>query len=160
MPSRTKKQPRHGIKFISVPVEGTDRKVGIAHSISTDHTCGRKRFAIRYKDHDEKESSHVFTFCAHEIAAHLVILDFYMHTKKNMTPLEMNQFAIPTQETVDYYLNLMNRCLIQTSFDVDPRKLSKAEMEILLWDLVQQEGHDSTFFATKDPKEYRWQLAT
>ena len=68
----------------------------------------------------------------------------------------MNQFAIPTQETVDYYVKLTDNCLIKTSEDKNPRKLNSAEKEIMLWGLVKKLKHDDTFFAKDKVKEYNW----
>ncbi len=160
VPSRTENQDRHKFKFSSVPVTDNNDKYGIAYNISTDHSCSSKRFNIRYKFKDDKESSRVFNFCAHEIAAYMSIIDHYWNNDKNIIPLQMSQFAIPTQKTVDYYDKLCNNALIQTSYDVKPRKLNNAEKEILLWNLVYKEKHDATFFSRKgrdkDLREYRW----
>jgi hypothetical protein len=156
VPSRTQKQPRHKFKFSSVPIVDSKEKWGIAHNIATDHTCDRKRFDIRYRYKDDKESSRVFNFCAHEAAAYLAIIDHYWLNEKNIRPLEMSQFAIPTQDTVDFYRKLSENCLIQGKDETKPRKLTKAEKEILLWGLVQNKGHDATFFATEKVRDYDW----
>ena len=71
----------------------------------------------------------------------------------------MNHFAQPTQHAVDYYLNLCNNVLIETSDKSGRktvRKLNVGEKEILLWALVQRDGHDATFWATEKVRDYRW----
>ena len=76
----------------------------------------------------------------------------------------MTQFAQPTTLTINYYQRLLDSVIIK-----DPiiaardqlRKLNKAEEEILLWALVQNKGHDETFFRPKHGTKLRdedWQL--
>jgi hypothetical protein len=86
-----------------------------------------------------------------------------MTQKKNIRPLEMNQFAIPTQFAVDFYKKLANNCLIQVQEENSEegikrktRKLNDAEREIILWALVQKLGHDKTFFAVDKVRDYDW----
>jgi len=157
VPSRTKKVSRYGFKFGSVPVTNSRDKWGLAHSVVTDHDCKSKRFNIRYRPHQGKESSRLFNWCAHEIAGYFAIVDYYWNTCKNLVPLEMNQFAIPTQEAVDFYSKLCQNCLIQTSPEETPRKLNFGEKEILLWGLVYKLKHDQTFFARGKVRDYQWQ---
>ena len=166
VPSRTDKRPRIQFKFSSIPVLDSSRKLAIAMAISSDHACNKKRFDIRYKYFDDKESSRVFNFCAHEVAGYLELIDHYMTEEKNIIPLQMSQFAIPTQFTVDFFKKLGNNCVMQTrAQDSDKgqkkltRKLNDAEKEILLWALVQKEGHDQTFFASdKKVRDYDWKF--
>jgi len=160
VPSRKKGEGKYVFKFNSVPVidyskRNAGRKYGLAFNIATDHSCGNKRFNIRYKSPNSKESSNVFNFCAHEIAAYLSIIDYYKNERQNLTPLQMSQFALPTQLSVDFYKKLGNNCLIQTE-DKKPRKLNSAEKEILLWGLVSKFGHDDTFYATEKLRDYNW----
>ena len=129
----------------------------MVNNISTDHQCGSKRFNIRYTYSEEKETSKVFNFCAHDIAGYLKIMDHYWNKDKNLVPLQMNQFAIPTQETANFYNKLSKNCLIQISEDKKPRKLNRSEKEILLWGLVHKLGHDKTFFAKEKLKDYNWE---
>jgi hypothetical protein len=159
VPSRMEKDPRHEFKFSSVPVKDNKNKWRIAYELATDHNCGSKRFNIRYRYMDDKESSKVFNFCSHEIAAYLKITDHYLKNEKNHVPLQMSQFAIPTQETADFYTNMDNSCLkeyIDDKGKTKLRNLNRAEKEILLWNYVKQEGHDKTFFATDKLKDYDW----
>ncbi len=154
VPSRTKRKSRYNIKFMSVPVADSRMKWGIAYGISTDHNCMHKKYLIRFKHKNDKETSRQLNFCSHEIAGYLGIIDHYYNKHKNIIPLQMSQFAIPTQETVDFYKKLCNNCLIET--DKQARKLNAAEKEILLWGLVYKLGHDSTFYAAEKVKNYNW----
>jgi len=75
----------------------------------------------------------------------------------------MSQFAIPSQETVDYYLKWCNNVLVRDegleSKD-NLRKPNRAEREIALWHLVKSLGHDRTFYADRsrdgNVKDYKW----
>lgn len=154
--SRTEKQSRQQFKFSSIPIIDNSEKLAIAYNLSTDHNCQSKRFNIRYRFEQDKESSRIFNFCAHEIAGYLAIIDFYWKEHKNIIPLQMSQFVIPTQETVNFYQKLCNNCLIHPSKNQKPRKLHRAEQEILLWGLVYKKGHDKTFFATEKIRDYSW----
>ena len=155
VPSRTEKQSKYKIAFESVPIVNNDLQWAIANSIGSDHVCEHKRYQFRYKSPEEQESSNVFNFCAHEIAGYLAIIDFFK-SKNNRIPLRMNQFAIPTQRTVDFYDRLGFNCLIKTPEDKHPRKLSGAEKEVLLWGLIKKSGHDKTFYTKENIREYRW----
>ena len=155
VPSRMKKAPRYEFKMGSITVADTRHKWGTAYNISTDHDCQSKRFNIQYNYDWDKESSRVFNFCAHEVAAYLAVIDYYWTEKKNVIPLQMSQFAIPSKETVDYYSKLCKYCLIQEDGE-KARKLNHAEKEILLWGLVKKLGHDKTFFAKDKVRDYKF----
>ncbi len=163
VPSRTDKKPRIQYKFSSVPIIDSPRKLPLAFSILTDHSCEKKRFDIKYNYQEEKQDSRVFSFCAHEIAGYLEVINYYLNNEKNMIPLQMNPFAIPTQFTVDFFKKLGNNCVIETQAENTlteekriTRKLNDAEREILLWGLISKKGHDKTFFATEKVKDYNW----
>ena len=157
VPSRTKKEPRHEFKMGSVPTVGSNKhKFAVANNIVTDHSCGKKKFNIRYKYMGQKETSRQLNLCEHEGAGYLALIDHYWTEDKNITPLEMSQFAIPTQETVDFYDKLCHNVLIQLPDENKPRKLSMPEREVLLWGLVYHLGHDKTFFATEKVRDYTW----
>ena len=156
VPSRTKKMSRYNIKFMSVPVVDSRMKWGIAYGISSDHNCMHKKYLIRFRHKNDKETSRQFNFCAHEIAGYLGIIDHFHNNHKNLIPLQMSQFAIPTQYTVDFYKKLCNNSLIRTDSKV--RKLNKSEKEIFLWGLVYKQDHDSTFYAAEKVKDYNWKI--
>lgn len=163
VPSREEKNPRIRFKLTSVPIIDSYEKHLISLGIGSDHSCSSKRFNIRYKYSDDKESSGVMNICAHEIAGYLQIIDHYLNNEKNLIPLQMSPFAIPTQETVGFYLTLENNVLVRdeslTSKD-KLRKLNRAEMEIMLWGFVKDLGYDRTFYAkgSRDGNlsEYIW----
>ncbi|MBI2004368.1 hypothetical protein HYS72_02795 [Candidatus Pacearchaeota archaeon] len=159
VPSRTKKERKNKFKLTSVPVKDSLEKYVISLNIGSDHSCPSKRFNIRYKYFDDKESSGIVNFCAHEIAGYLQLIEQKLNKKKNIIPLQMCQFAIPTQKTVDYYLKLENNVLIYDKNLKNKDKLRKpnrAEKEMALWSLVKFLGHDKTFYATEKIKNYIW----
>ena len=163
VPSRTKKQKKIQFKLISVPFKDSPEKYAISLNIGSDHSCASKRFNIRYRYIDDKESSGIVNICAHEIAAYLELIQQEWNIHKNMIPLQMCQFAIPTQKTVDYYLKWKNNVLIYDENLKSKDKLRKpgrAEKEIGLWALVRHFGHDKTFFSRESRDGhitgYRW----
>jgi len=163
VPSRRKKLSKYNFNLISVPVIDSPNKFVVSLGIaSTGHDCKGKQYDFRYRYKDDKEGSDVFNFCGHEIAAYLKIIDHYWRKEKNIVPLEMSPFALPTMKTVDYYKRLCDSVLIrdETSKAKDQlRKLNKAEKEILLWGLVYKYNHDDTFFATEKIENYDWSLS-
>ena len=75
----------------------------------------------------------------------------------------MCPFAIPTQETVDYYLKWENNVLVRDESlrcRDKLRKPNRAEKEIGLWALVEALGHDRTFYSRQsrdgDVRDYSW----
>jgi hypothetical protein len=150
VPSRTKGERRMQFKMINVPFVDSFEKFAIAQNLGSDHSCGSKRFNIRYRYSDDKECSGIVNVCAHEIAGYHQLVQDVWDEDKNIVPLQMSQFAIPTQETVDYYLKWENNVLVKDeSLKVKDklRKPNRAEKEIALWALVEGWGHDRTFFA-------------
>tara|TARA_Y100000310_G_C20527654_1_gene736856 strand:+ start:13 stop:684 length:672 start_codon:yes stop_codon:yes gene_type:complete len=162
VPSRTKKSPKYEFNLISVPIIDSPDKFTVSQSIvTTGHHCKRKQFDFGFNFEKDRESSKVFNWCAHEIAAYLKVMDHYWNEEKNIIPLEMNQFAIPTMETVEYYKRLSDSVLIrdENSQTIDKlRKLNKSEKEILLWGFIYKHNHDETFFATEKIENYDWKL--
>lgn len=165
VPSRTKKEKRIMFKLTSVPFIDSREKYVISLNIGSDHSCASKRFNIRYRYSDDKESSGVVNICAHEIAAYLQLIQQEIQENKNLIPLQMSQFAIPTQETVNYYLRLGDNLLVndESLESKDQlRKPNRAEKEIALWALVEGWGHDRTFYAEKsrdgNVQDYKWQI--
>jgi hypothetical protein len=157
VPSRTEKEGKHKFAFESVPVVSNDLMRAITYSLGTDHVCDHKRYMFRFKSPEDRERSKVFDFCAHEVAGYLAIIDQFKNEEGNNVPLWMNQFAIPTQDTADFYDKLGFNCLIKTPDEKRPRKLTGPEKEVLLWGLVHKHGHEDTFYADFDSvKDYRW----
>lgn len=162
VPSRTKGAESIQFKLTSVPIIDSNEKYKISLNLGSDHSCKSKRFNIRYRYTDDKEGSGIFNFCAHEIAGYLELVDNEWENHKNIIPLQMSQFAIPSQLTVDYYLKLENNLLIRDK-DVkgdNLRKAGPADKEIALWNLVKNYGHDKTFFSKNSRdgnlRDYKW----
>lgn len=152
VPSREKKKHSYEFNLVSVPFIDNDEKYTISSSIRTEgHLCKEKQFMFRYKYGTSKEGSDYHYICAHEIAAYIKVAETSWNKDKNIVPLQMSQFVLPTQFFVDYYKKLENNCLI------DGKNLNKAEKEILLWSLVQKQGHDKTCFATEKILNYDWE---
>lgn len=163
VPSRRQGERRIPLKLISVPMVDSGEKYGIALGIHSDHSCPSKRFNIRFTYSDDKESSEVVNVCAHEIALYFELIQREWEENKNMVPLQMCQYAIPSQETVDYYLKWENNLLVrdeELSSKDKLRKPNRAEKEIGLWAWVDRHGHDETFYSKGsrdgDVREYRW----
>ena len=163
VPSRTKKEKRNKFKLTSVPIKDSQEKYAISFNFGSDHSCPSKKFNIRYRYFSDKESSGIVNICAHDIAGDLQLIEQELNKKKNIIPLQMCQFAIPTQETVNYYLKLENNLLIYDENLKNKNKLRKpnrAEKEISLWALVKYLGHDKTFYSKKsrdgNVADYKW----
>jgi len=163
VPSRETKQPRVKFKLTSVPIIDSPEKYLISLGIGSNHSCRSKRFNIRYRFSDDKEGSGIVNICAHEIAGYFAIIDYYINNKKNLVPLQMSQFAIPSQETVDFYLKLGNNVLVKDQILKTKDKLRKpnrAEKEIALWSFVKKLGYDRTFYSkgSRDGNlvDYNW----
>ena len=162
VPSRTEGERRQTFKLISIPVVDSPEKYTVSLNFGSDHSCGSKRFNIRYKYTDDKESSGIVNVCAHEIAGYLQLIEHYKD-QYNIVPLQMSQFAIPSQETVHLYQKLENNVLVKDTdikSNLGLRHPNMAEKEIILWELVKEIGHDRTFYsrASRDGNvaEYDW----
>lgn len=150
-------------KLTSIPYVNNLEKYSIALNIGSDHSCASKRFNIRYRYSDDKEASGIVNICAHEIAGYLKLIENELYENENFIPLEMCQFAIPSQKTVDYYFKWENNILVHDknleSKD-QLRKPNRAEKEIGLWALVEGLGHDKTFYSKKsrdgNVADYNW----
>ena len=163
MPSRRQKHPRIEFKFTSVPVVDCPEKYAICLNLGSTHSCPLKQYRIRYKFDWQKESSQVVNICAHEVAGFLAIIDHYYNKEKNIVPLQMSQFAVPTQAMVDYYIKLNNNLLIRDNKLVSKhqlRKLRVADIEVGLWSRVKEKRHDATFFPVGSVdgniRDYKW----
>ena len=80
------KRRRYQGKLLSVPMKRTQERFAIAPSIGSDNSCAAKRYSIRYMYLDNKETSKVFNFCPHEIAAYLRLIEQEMQ-QGNQIPL-------------------------------------------------------------------------
>ena len=156
VPSRTEKHDKYKFNFMSVPILNNDAKYTIAHSLSTDHVCEHKRYQFRYKSPDDPERSDVIDYCAHDIAGYFATVDHFKENG-NFVPLHMNQFAVVTQDAVDYYDRLGFNCLIKTPDDRSPRKLTGPEKTLMMFGYNHIRGHDKGFSGDIDGvKNYNW----
>jgi len=163
VPSRTQKQLRSRFKLMSIPVIDSPEKYAIALNFGSTHSCPSKEFKIRYTYENSKENSQVLNICAHEIAGYLGVIDYFCNEEKNLIPLQMSQFALPTQETADFYKKMDNNVLIRDNKIKSKDSLRKpnfADKEVALWDWVKSKGHDVSFYpkASRDGTlaNYNW----
>jgi len=166
VPSRTKKHSRYVSRLQHVPVDGSTERRAVIWSLRSQYAqngCPKhETFNIRYTNEHDRESSDVFTFQPHDVAAYLGVISHY--TKEhNFTPLEMCPFALVSQKEADFYQRLCNNVVIY-----DPtlerkdglRKLHLDEKSILVARSIGVLGHDATMYA--DPardgkmKDYSW----
>ncbi|MDP3728659.1 MAG: hypothetical protein Q8R18_04365 [bacterium] len=159
VPSRIKGQGRYRFNLTSVPIRDNLNKWSIAWATASEgHDCLRGMYmGIRYA---QKEDSQIFNWCAHEIAAYIATMNKMNH-RGTRTPLQMSQIALPTQLTVNFYKRLCDSVLIndaKVGEKENIRVLNKAEQEYLLWGLVHKKGHNPTFFAEANLKNYDWKL--
>ncbi len=164
IPSRNEKKSPYRIKVSHVPVVDNKNKLGISFRLKTDYVTdgkhkkhGWKQHMIRFKTRNPVEGADFNYITAYDAAAAYTILDHYVE-KGNPIPFEMNQVVIPSQKMVDFYAKISNNCLIQTPGEEAPRKLHAGEKEVLLWQLVNQFGHDKTCQPEDGLKfkEYNW----
>ena len=74
-----------------------------------------------------------------------------------MVPSDMNQFAIITQDGVDFYDRLGFNLLIKTPEDKRPRKLTVPEKVVMMGGYNRKRGHDKGFSGDlEEVKNYRW----
>jgi len=163
VPSREEGADRIQLKLTSVPVVDSPEKYVVSLNMGSDHSCPAKRFNIRYRYSDDKESSGIVNMCAHEIAAYLATVDHFWEERMNVIPLQMSQFVIPSQEMVDYYLRLRNNVLVRDESLKSKDKLRKpdrADTEIALWALVEALKHDRTCYSKRsrdgNVADYKW----
>jgi len=161
IPSRTLGKDPYEFMVYSVPIEDGPEKLALAWHVWTTHSCRKKQWNIRYNFEDAKEDSEQISLCSHEVAAYLAIMEYYKDEQSNALPADMNPFAVPSQQDVDFYKKLCNQCLIirmdqkaakdietalsptlegrlsmqkvEKLFGRKPRKLYGADTEILLF---------------------------
>ncbi|RMD66551.1 hypothetical protein D6817_03920 [Candidatus Pacearchaeota archaeon] len=176
VPSRRRKQERYKFRLEHVPVVRSRYNLAsvltLKPQIIYDETSGAIEkgrtehdiYNIRYTYEDESEASRQITFYPHDVAAYLGIIKHYL-SEHNLTPMEMNPFALPSRHAAEFYKKLCNNVLI-----FDPslrskdqlRKLHIAEKSILLGRAIALFGHDD--FAYWDPtrdgrlRDYDWRI--
>ncbi len=167
IPSTTSEEEPHEFIFNFVPINKNRKNNNKVTwlKLSSDHVCNYKRFReLKYNFEDSNSSSKTNEFCFHEIAGYLGIIDFFKNgKKKNLIPLNMSPFAIPSLDTALFNVALENNLLIYDE-TIDSknglRKPKIADKEIFNWARVNSLGYNFTFFADKkrdgDLRDYRW----
>lgn len=169
VPSRTEKHGRYKLTLQHVPVDnGTGKRAavwGLKHKFDSGEEPGHTTFSdIRYTWESGRESSDVIRFNPHSIAAYIAVIKHY-NAQHNLTPLEMNQFALPSKLGADFYKRITNNVVI-----FDPtltgkqkfRKLHLDEKSIMFARFIGNVGsHESVYWEpTRDGKlkDYDWSV--
>lgn len=131
VPSRTKKKQRYPVNLIHFPVEGVTERRAVIWSLKTQYDEGREPLASTFKDlrftrELEPEVSDIFSFGPHDIAAYIGAIGKFWKTRNNMTPLEMNPFALTSRLGYEYANKLDNNVVIY-----DPTLESKTKLRNL-----------------------------
>ena len=164
VPSRTRKKQRYKIRVENVPVEGVTERRAIVLGLKSDFEVNSEHseYNIRYTWENDREGSDIFTFYPHDTAAYIAIAGHFWR-RHNLTPMEMNPFALPSRHQTRFYMKLENNILV-----VDPslsskdklRKLYLAEKSILLARAIGKFGHDDFSFWSPERdgklKDYNW----
>jgi len=125
VPSRTQKQDKYRYRLIHVPIlrgiENLATVLNLKPAVEVgqdeeDYTEPRSRPAhdrwnFRYTWKDESEGSNRITFYPHDVAAYIGIIKKELENH-NMTPLEMNPFALTSRHGAELYKKLCNNILI------------------------------------------------
>lgn len=165
VPSRTRKKPRYNLRLESVPMDGATERRAVIWSLKSNFEISpeHRDFAtIRYTWESERRDSDVFMFYLQDIAAYIAVAgDSWKN--HNLTPMEMNPFALPSRHQAEFYKKLCNNVLVYDPTSQSKDKLRKpyvAEKSILLGRAIAVFGHDD--FAFWDPardgrlKDYDW----
>jgi len=168
VPSRSKKHPKYLIRLENVPVIGNTERRAVAWGIKPHYESGEEPghsiHNIRYTWADEREGSDVITFYPHDIAAYIATAGHFWKNH-NLTPMEMNPFALFSKKGADFYKKLCNNIVIY-----DPRleskskirKLNITEKSILLGRAIGRFGHDDFAFWSPERDgrlmDYNWRI--
>lgn len=168
VPSRTKKKPRYTIRLDNVPVEGTEERKAIVWGLKSEFSTNPKHrfYNIRYTWKHDREGRDRITFYPHDIAAYIAVMMEY-YKKHNLTLFEMNPFALPSREEVEFYKRLCNNVVIfdptlSTSKRKNTiRKLHVAEKSILIARSIKVLGRDESMhwdpIRDGDLADYNWE---
>ena len=152
-----------------VPVDnGTGKRAavwGLKHKFDSGEEPGHTTYSdIRYPWESAREGSDVVRFNPHSIAAYIAVVKHY-NAQHNLTPLEMNPFALPSKLGADFYKKMTNNVVI-----FDPtltgenkfRKLHLDEKSILFGRFIGNVGPQESVYW--DPardgrlKDYNWSV--
>jgi len=176
VPSRTNKNPRYKVKLSHVPVIRNQNNLAsvltLKPSVPLDEETGEptsKRpehdtYNVRYTWENQREGSEVITFYPQDVAAYIGIIKHF-NAKHNLTPIDMNPFALPSKHQAEFYNKLCNNLVIydpSLSSKDKLRKLHVAEKSILLARAIGKFGHDDFCFwdTGRDGKlkDYDWSV--
>ena len=165
VPSRTRKKPRYNVRLESVPMDGATERRAVIWSLKSNFEISpehRDFGTIKYGWEHERRDSDAFMFYPHDMAAYIAVAgDSWKN--HNLTPMEMNPFALPSRHQADFYQKLCNNVLVYDPTLQNKDKLRKmyiAEKSIMLGRAIGVFGHDD--FAFWDPardgklKDYDW----
>jgi hypothetical protein len=150
---------------MNFPVVDNDWKYLLANSVTSNHVClDTLHKGKRYKFARDKESSRVFNWDAHDIAAWYAVIDYCWNKEHNIIPLQMSQIPLPSRQFAQIYDLFTHNTLIWTAEKPGHKKelypLNNAELEILLQNAVITLGHDETLFCESkrdgDLRDYAW----
>ncbi len=166
VPSRSKKKSKYTIRLQNVPVLGVTEKRAVVWGVKPHYERGEEpehsTFNIKYTYESDREGSDVVTFYPHDIAAYIATAAHFWK-KHNLTPMEMNPFALFSRKGVDFYKKLCNNVVIYDptlSSKSKLRKLNIAEKSIMLGRGIGKFGHDEFAFWNPERdgklKDYNW----
>jgi hypothetical protein len=124
VPSKRQKHPRYEFDLENVPIKRNQRNLATALrmkpavAISEEGTplkgqMPHELYNIRYNYLGDREHSNLLTFYPHHIAGYLgIIFHEWSQESRNLTPLEMNPFAIPSKHQMEFYKRLNNNVLV------------------------------------------------
>jgi len=157
VPSRTKKHPRYRFKLLHTPILRSQSNLSTVLSLKPteirdeetgDIKQGRTlhdRYNIRYTYEDDKEGSEVITIYPQIVTAYLGIIK-HENNKHNLTPIDMNPFALPSKQRAEFYKKLGNNILIYDPTLESKDKLRKPHLDeksILLARGIWKFEHDN-----------------
>ncbi|MGK0209528.1 MAG: hypothetical protein ACI83O_000805 [Patescibacteria group bacterium] len=120
VPSRTQKQQRYSFTLQHVPIHRGQHNLASVlslepkvHQTQTPSRTKHDQYNIRFTK-DDGEDSNITNFTPQDVAAYLAIINQEWNNNQNMTPLEMNPFAIPSRQQAEFYKRLTNNLLVET----------------------------------------------
>jgi len=163
VPSRTKKHPRYRFKLLHVPIFRSQTNLSTVLSLKPaeiideegDIPQGRTlhdNYNIKYTYVDDREGSEVITIYPQIVTTYLGVIK-HENAKHNLTPMDMNPFALPSKHRVEFYKKLNNNILIydpSLTGEIKLRKLHLDEKSILIGRGICKLGHED--FAFWDPE--------
>jgi len=179
VPSRTRKHPRYRFKLLHVPFVRSNENLAAVQLLKPaviiegdgegrriDGRTIHDRTLIRYTPEESQEGSNIITYYPQDVAAYLGIIK-KAREGHNLTPMEMNPFALPSKVWADFYTKLNNNVLIYDPSLQSKDKLRKphiVEKSVLLARAIRVFGHDETAYwdPVRDGKlrDYVWTPAS